>query len=160
MVHDLGMTEFDPAAPAPESIAAYITRTWPDTAVAEIPGAWFFSLDAERHFPNFATIVTDDDHDQASDLARPGVFRLNIGLGRETFERLVGAQVGGRLASGAAVDYTALDTLLPHPVYAAQRFVAILNPSAETFERLVKPLLEEAYERLARQHRLQHPGGG
>jgi hypothetical protein len=152
------MTPSDPAAPdpSPEAIVRYITDTWPETAVAEVPGAWFFSLDAERHFPSFATIVTNDDHDQASELNRPGVFRLNIGVGRATFERLVGDQ----LAGGAQPDYTALDRLLPHPVYAAQRFVAILNPSAATFDAVVKPLLAEGYERVARQHRLRHPAAG
>ena len=144
------MPDFDPVDPTPESTAAFIVETWPETAVAEVPGAWFFSLDPVRHFPNFATIVTNDDHDQASDLGRDGVWRLNIGVGKDTFERLVGAQ----LAAGD-IDYTVLDTILPHPVYAAQRFVAILNPSHGTFDEVVAPLLEEAYRRVERQHRLQ-----
>ena len=42
-------------------------------------GAAFFSLDPEKHWPNFATMVWTDDFDQASDLSRPGIFRLNIG---------------------------------------------------------------------------------
>jgi hypothetical protein len=144
------MTHLDPADPTPESTAQFIVQTWPETAVAEIPGAWFFSLDPVRHFPNFATIVTNDDHDQASDLNRDGVWRLNIGVGKATFERLVGAQ----LAAGD-IDYTVRDTVLPHPVYAAQRFVAILNPSRATFDEVIAPLLEEAYRRVERQHKLQ-----
>jgi hypothetical protein len=80
-----------------------------------------------------------------SNLARPGVFRLNIGVGKATFERLVG--------SVDAPDYATLDRILPHPVYAKQRWVAILNPSGDTFERIVKPLIAEAYERVAKQHR-------
>jgi hypothetical protein len=106
-----------------------------------IPGAWFFSLDPEKHFPNFATIVTNDDHDEGSpsNLSRPGVFRLNIGLGRATFERLVGSEV--------EPDYAAIDRVLPHPVYARQRYVAILNPSAASFTSVVKPLLAEAHDR-------------
>jgi hypothetical protein len=47
-------------------------------------------------------------------------------------------------ASAPAADYTALDTLIPHPVYASHSYVSVLNPSAETFER-VKPLLAEAH---------------
>jgi len=39
--------------------------------------------------------------------------------------------------------------MLPHPVYARQHWVCILNPSAETFERSVWPLLVEAYETAA-----------
>ena len=41
-------------------------------------------LDRTRSFP-FATIVTKDygDFDRASNLNRPGVFRLNIGLSND-----------------------------------------------------------------------------
>ena len=97
----------------------------------------------EKHWPNFATIVTTDEHDEGapSDLARPGVFRLNIGVGRETFERLVG--------SIGAPEYAVFDRILPHPVYAKQRWVAILNPSDATFRDVVLPLIAEAHDRLA-----------
>ena len=143
------------AAPDPEAIVSYLVASYPDTVVAHAMNAWFLSLDPSS-FPNYATIVTTDEHDQASDLDREGVFRLNIGVGRETFERLVGDQ----LADGASPDYTALDCWLPHPVYAAQRWVSILNPSAATWEGEAKPLLEEAYARLARQERLRERGAG
>jgi hypothetical protein len=33
---------------------------------------------------------------------------------------------------------------MPHPVYAPQSYVSVLNPGPSTFER-IKPLLEEAY---------------
>ena len=87
--------------------------------------------------------MTTDEHDMGnpSDLARPGVYRLNIGVAKTTFERLVGSMV--------EPDYTTLDTLLPHPVYAKQRWIAVLNPSRRTFDEVVKPLIAEAYERLA-----------
>ena len=111
--------------------------------IATALGAMFFSLD-ERHWPNFATIVTTDEHDEGgpSNLtARPGVFRLNIGVSRPTFERLVGSE--------SEPDHAALDRILPHPVYAKQLWLSILNPSAETFEYVVKALLREAHDRLA-----------
>ena len=146
------MDEPELTGPSPDAIAAYITTAYPATVVAQAMNAWFFSLD-ESHWPNFATIVTTDKHDQASNLERPGVFRLNIGVGKDTFVRLVGDRL-----EDASIDYTVLDTVLPHPVYAAQRWVSILNPSDATFEATVKPLLEEAYRRLERQHRLR--GGG
>jgi hypothetical protein len=108
--------------------------------------ATFFSL-TEKHWPNFATIVTTDEHDMGapSNLSRPDVFRLNIGVGRETFLWLVGSNIDP--------DYAALDTMLPHPVYARQRLVAILSPSRSTFEDVVKPLIAEAHDRLARPRR-------
>jgi Family of unknown function (DUF6194) len=94
-------------------------------------------LPGTRRFP-FATIVTKDytGFDEQSRLDRPGVFRLNIGLSKTTFERLFG--------SGGDHDFTALDRLMPHPVYAGHHFVCVLNPSDATFESL-KPLLDEAY---------------
>jgi hypothetical protein len=48
-------------------------------------------------------------------------------------------------------DFAALDRLMPHPAYARQSWVCVLNPSTETFEA-VKPLLAEAYSRVATRH--------
>jgi hypothetical protein len=42
---------------------------------------------------------------------------------------------------------------MPHPVYAPQHWVSILNPSDATFDTVVKPLLDEAHERVARGRR-------
>ena len=132
-----------PTGPDPEAIAAYLLATYPDTDVIEAMHAWFFSLDRERHFPSYATIVTTDEHDDASDLDRPGVFRLNIGVDKATFERFVDP--------AATPDFTAIDVVLPHPVYAAQRYLAILNPSETTWRDTVIPLLAIAHDRLASQ---------
>jgi hypothetical protein len=96
------------------------------------------NLEGARRFP-FATIVTKDygDFDNLSKLDRPGVFRLNIGVSKETY---------GKLFDGdAEYDFTALDQLMPHPVYGRNHFVCVLNPSDSTFDEL-KPLLKEAYE--------------
>jgi hypothetical protein len=136
-------TEPLPTGPDPEAITRTIQETWPETDVVEMPGAVFFSLDAEKHFPNYATLVTTDEFEDGtpSKLARPGVFRLNIGVGRETFERLIG--------STDEPDYAVLDQLLPHPVYAKQHWISILNPSEGSFREVVLPLLTEAHDRLA-----------
>src|SRR3989442_7310082 len=84
-----------PSGPDLEAISRTIRETWPETDVVAALDAVFFSLDPEKHWPNFATIVTTDEHDEGtpSNLSRPGVFRLNLGVGRETFERLVGSIV-------------------------------------------------------------------
>ena len=136
-------TEALPIGPDPEAIKRTILETWPETDVVEALGASFFSLDAEKHWPNYATIVTTDEHDEGapSKLSRPGVFRLNIGVGRETFERLVGSM--------DAPDYAAFDRIVPHPVYARQLWISILNPGEATFRDVVMPLLTEAHDRLA-----------
>ncbi len=143
-------TEDLPIGPDPEAIKRTILETWPETDVVEALGASFFSLDPEKHWPNFATIVTTDEHDEGapSNLARPGVFRLNIGVSRETFQRLVGEMV--------EPDYAAFDQMLPHPVYAKQLWMSILNPSDATFREVVMPLLTEAHDRLAAT-RARHP---
>ena len=131
-----------PTGPTPEAIRSALLERYPETVVAEALGATFFSLD-ESHWPNYATIVTTDEHDEGapSNLARPGAFRLNIGVGRETFERLVGSM--------ESPDYAAYDRILPHPVYAKQRWISILNPSEATFRDVVLPLIAEAHDRLA-----------
>ena len=131
-----------PDGPDREAVTALIHSTWPQCVMAETDGAVFFSLD-ESNWPNFATIVWTDAFDMGnpSDLARPGVYRLNIGLGKASFERLVGTVVDP--------DFAALDRLMPHPVYARQHWVAILNPSRATLAETMLPLLTEAHDRLA-----------
>ncbi len=131
------------------AITAYIAETCPGTNVVTgtqgiAAGDTFFIYDPDRNLPDrqqlpFATIVTKDycDFDDASHLDREGVFRLNVGIGRGTFRSL--------FAEDEPYDFTALDRLMPHPVYGRQSWVCVLNPNAETFER-VKPLLREAYE--------------
>ena len=133
------------------SVIRYIAQTYPDTDVVSAANATFFSCDPEKHWPNFATIVTTDEHDVApnldrpSRLDRPGIYRLNIGVSRAAFDAAVGSM--------SDPDYTALDRLMPHPVYAPQHWVCILNPSDVTFDDVVKPLLDEAHERVARASR-------
>jgi hypothetical protein len=44
---------------------ALIRETWPDAVVATIESAVFFSLD-EKHWPNIATVVWTDEHDEGA----------------------------------------------------------------------------------------------
>ena len=46
-------------------------------------------------------------------------------------------------------DYAAFDRIVPHPVYAKQLWISILNPTDETFRDVILPLLDEAHERVA-----------
>jgi len=103
-------------------------------------------LESARQFP-FATIVTKDyaAFDTASNLNRPGVYRLNIGLARETYADLFSGH-------NRKYDFAAVDQLLPHPVYGPNHWVCVLNPSDATFERL-KPLLAEAHGRAVQRYR-------
>ncbi len=90
----------------------------------------------------------DGDNDKASNLNRDGIFRVNIGLRKPTFQKMFG-KIPSRPSAGGVVemnyDFTALDTILPHPVYAWMGWISVLNPSPQTFEQM-KPLIQEAYE--------------
>ena len=140
-------------------ISRYITGTLKGVDVVVDSGNSFFfynpdsNLPPDHRFP-FITIVTSDIYDQFSNLNRPSVFRLNIGIGKQTFRSLFGSP---KLPSGtdntaesghnpSDYEFTALDRLMPHPVYGRQYWVCVLNPSDETFETKVRPLLAEAYE--------------
>ena len=109
--------------------------------------------DGDRRRMPFATIVTQDydGWDTASDLNRPGVFRLNIAVGRTAFEKLTGYPPGEHDAQSVRLDYTALDRLIPHPAYAAQAWVAILNPGEATADQ-ARSLLTDAHAMAAQRH--------
>ena len=141
------MLESLPPGPDPETISQHITTTFPDVDVVSIDGMRFFSLDPEKHWPNFATLVWSDATDQVSGLSRPGVFRLSMGVNRPTLERIAAAE--------PQPDYAALDRVVPHPDYAKQLWVQVLNPSDVTFTDVVVPLLDEAHGRLAAQRARQ-----
>jgi uncharacterized protein DUF6194 len=123
------------------AITQYIVDTFDDVDVVTAGSGTFFSRDPERHWPNFATLVTSDEYDTASNLDRPGVYRLNIGVSKATFNSFA--------RSDAAHDFTELDKVMPHPVYARQHWVCVLNPSAVTFDTVLKPLLSEAHGRIS-----------
>jgi hypothetical protein len=93
----------------------------------------------EKRMP-FATIVVNDypGFDEASELSRPGVFRVNVSVSRETFEQ--------HTPDGGSIDYSLLDRVIPHPVYAAQSWLSVLNPGPAT-ENTVRALLGEAHVR-------------
>lgn len=90
----------------------------------------------------------DGDNDKGSNLDREGIFRVNLGVRKNTFTDMFG-KVPARPPKGGVVDmpydFTEFDKILPHPVYAWISWISVLTPSEETFERL-KPLIEEAYE--------------
>jgi hypothetical protein len=99
-------------------------------------GYTFFFI-GDDHMVPFVTIAdSDNDYDNVSNLNRDGVFRINIGVSRETFSNLIGE------SSSDPIDYSVLDTFLPHPDYARQNFICILNPAGENVETTKKVILE------------------
>ena len=77
---------------------------------------------------------------------RPDVYRLNLGIPKGTFKNIFG-DIPQQPAAGEIVntehDFEALDKLMPHPVYGWMSRVCVLNPSANTFEK-IKPLIDES----------------
>ena len=93
----------------------------------------------DEHLVPFVSVASsDNEYDSVSNLNREGVYRINIGVGRETFDTLVGNM------KSEDIDYAALDVLMPHPEYAKQHFVCILNPSGDN-EAYTKELIVEAH---------------
>jgi hypothetical protein len=135
-----------------EAMAARIADGMRGVREIESSGDSFFVYDPMGDLPSdrwlpFATIVTGDRHDQVSDLYRPGVFRLNIGLTTATYVARFGPPPTGSDATEllqSRFDYTALDVVMPHPVYAGYHWVCVLNPGEATL-RVVDELLAEAY---------------
>ena len=110
----------------------------------------------DRRMP-FTTIVTKnyDGFDEASDLNRPGVFRLNISVGRTAFEELIGYPPTDHADHANEPDYTAIDQLIPHPVYAPQAWVCIINPGDRTCDQ-ARTLITNARAKAAERHRRRH----
>lgn len=133
------------------ALLQYIAETFADIQVVTADGNSFiyYAPDneiPERTFP-FATLVTKDDYDTVSNLSRPGVFRLNIGVSKATFLSLLGSVPPSPGESGAGQmnhDFTVLDKLLPHPIYGHLCWLCVLNPGTSTWQT-VQSLLSEAY---------------
>ncbi len=118
---------------------------FPGTLIVDAGGDLFAIHDPDDTYDQqprqgWATVVTSDD--SASDLNRPGIYRLNIGLPRARFRELVDP--------AAHHDLTAIDVLLPHPVYAGYNWVCVLNPDRTW--AVVRQLLAEAHAFAVRKH--------
>ncbi len=132
-------------------ITQYILDTFEGVHGVDAWGDTFFFYNPDPKRPDefyFATLKSkDDDYDRFSNLGRPSVFRLNIGVSKATYRSLFGAPASRSAPKtvSAGHDYSALDQLLPHPVYGRQHWVCVLTPSETTFQT-VQPLLAEAYD--------------
>lgn len=125
----------------------YISAEFDGIRVAEASGDSFFLYDPdgdlppERQMP-FATIVTGDHYDDVSKLDGRDAYRLNIGLTKATYTASFG---------DPPTDYAAENTLMPHPTYASQYWVCVVNPGEATLPT-VRALLAEAHRYAARKY--------
>jgi len=101
-------------------------------------GYTLFFVGNDHRLP-FVTIAnSDNDFDNVSNLDRNGVFRINIGVSKDTYNKLnINLLVEDN-------DYSVLNMFLPHPHYAKQHFVCILNPIGDNLEQ-TKLLIVEAH---------------
>ncbi|GIJ21979.1 DUF6194 family protein [Micromonospora lutea] len=116
------------ALPGVEQVVASEENGSPEDAW----GDRFFYVGPDRRQP-FATIVEHDvpGFDDASQLDRPDVFRLNLDLGRAEFESLFGFPPRDFEDHRHEFDYARLDTLVPHPGYARYGFGSIVMPGPQ-----------------------------
>lgn len=101
----------------------------------------------------FCTIKEHDGaNDRSSELDRPGVFRLALGLPEECYQQHFGPRPT-RPPKGAVVttghDFTQLDVVMPHPIYAWMGWIQVLQPSDERFAAM-QMLFVESYDHVVR----------
>lgn len=135
-----------------QAVHQYLVESFAEVETTQAYGYTFYFYRDDHTLPFATLIAADNEHDRVSKLDRPGVFRLNVGVGKQSFQQLFGADE----PRGEAYDYTVLDRLMPHPEYAAQSFLCVLSPSPATFEQL-RPLLAEAYDLAVKRYRRRHP---
>jgi Family of unknown function (DUF6194) len=97
----------------------------------------------------FATIKeSDGPNDKASFLDRENFYRLSIGVGKKVYQNLFG-QVPNRPEKGGIInydfDFSIIEVLMPHPIYAWMSWVAINNPSKINLET-IKHLFDINYQ--------------
>jgi hypothetical protein len=142
-----------------EGMRRHISESFNGVRILDNLGDTFFLYDPagdlppERQQP-FATIVTGNHYDSVSDLDRPGAYRLNIGLTKATYLERFGAPPTERDTNwvlDTGYDHTAEDSLTPHPMYASQYWVSVVNPGPATLDT-VRSMLIEAHGLAARKY--------
>lgn len=116
--------------------------SWGETSLFYNPG---------KVLPNgvyFCTIKEKNgDNDKSSSLDRNGVFRLSVGISKESYENKFGLRPK-RPCKGGIIDtghnFSAQNILMPHPIYGWMSWVQVLNPKKETFD-MIFPLITEAH---------------
>jgi hypothetical protein len=108
-----------------------------DVEREENMGYIFFFVGDNHTVPFVSIAQSDNEHDSASQLHRGGIYRLNIGVSKKTYESLF------TNTHTETIEYSTLDVFLPHPHYSKQFFICILNPEKHSEE--AKTYIKEAY---------------
>lgn len=135
---------FQPScAMTPDDLLAQVSARYPGSVLVTTWGERSVFYNPERALPKGVYFLTvkerDGPNDRASMLDRSGVYRVNLGLGAAAYEERFGPRPA-RPPKGGVVDtghdFTAVDVLLPHPVYAWMGWACVLSPSAATWAGL------------------------
>lgn len=136
----------------PEEIITYCTSNFPDVVLIESWGEKGIFYNPGHVLKRGVYVLTfkekDGENDKGSLLNRDNVYRVNAGIRKESFIKKFGS-IPKRPEAGQIVtmdyDFTTLNTIMPHPVYAWMGWVCVLNPSPETWEEF-EPLIQESYD--------------
>lgn len=145
-------------AMTPIIISNYLLTTFEDLRLIDSWGESSFFYNPDNIGPRgtyFCTIKEKNgENDKASALDRKGVFRFNFGISKSTFLELFKV-IPKRPPKGGIIEgpynFTDLDLLTPHPIYGWMCWVAISNPSKDSFERL-EHLIFESYQLTKQKH--------
>ncbi len=120
-----------------QQIEQFIAARLPNVTRMEHGEYIFYFYASEQALPVVTVALSDNEYDNISHLSREGVYRVNIGIKKETFATLFPD-------ADAATDYTMLNRFLPHPHYAAQYYICILNPEGTEMTDTLR-YIEESY---------------
>lgn len=119
----------------------------PNVQRVENLGYTFFFVGDDHRIPFVTVASSDNEFDNVSNLDRKGVYRVNIGVTKETFKELF------RHPTSEFIDYSKRNVFMPHPHYSRQHFVCILNPEDDNVEKVRRFALESHSIAAARQQR-------
>jgi len=129
----------------------WILHTYEGTRVIDAYSERSFFYNPNQILPRgiyFTTIKEQDGpNDRASDLNRADIYRVSLGIGKTQYQKLFG-NVPKRPEKGKvidlAIDFRALEVLMPHPIYAWMGWIAMNNPTVHQLGTM-KTFLDMAY---------------
>ena len=135
----------------PDDILSYCLSNLQDVVLVESWGERGIFYNPHNMLKRGIYVLTikekDGAHDKASMLDREHIYRINVGLRKETFIKLFGYLPKSPKAGEVVdmeFDFTTTNTIMPHPVYAWMGWICVLNPSNETFDDF-KAMIQESY---------------
>jgi hypothetical protein len=137
---------------SPDAIANWVLASFAGVVPKQSYSGTSFFYNPGTVLPNGVYFLTmkdhDGPHDKASALSRPGVYRISFQPSPESYRELFGERPA-RPAKGGVVrlpyDFSRVNVLMPHPVYAWMGWVMVLQPDTQVFEEL-KPFIEQSYQ--------------